>query len=225
MLTPVKDPAKNLFFMQIDDSLREDGSLEGHLEVKTSDFMDTAFRSMLMRKSLEGQRKFLETFLLKKRPELIIDRLSWIDPGRRDQPFSFRCDFRIPSALRRGRYLYPFSATNNLGLLDGMVLSRASMVKRRYPLRVGFTFKTVVREMISIEHPYCEILLPVSRDIDNRFVQYGTSFSVIKNGLKIERSLSIKRLEIRPEEYRGLLDVQAGLMGSPVNPIIFQPCK
>jgi len=225
LLTPVKAPDSNLFVMEIKDSLGNDGVLKGNLKVTSAGFADTMFRTILMRKSKDEQEKFLKVFLIRKHPRLKIKNLSWHEPEDTSKNFSFQCDFEIPGALKRSGQFFAFSSASGLGLMDAWLLNRAAMVKRSYPLKIDYTFKTVVKESVQIALPYCSIELPETVDIDNRFLSYRTAYSLLKDGVNIEKSLSIRQLEIPPDEYHVLLRAQADLGASSLKAMEFVSCE
>jgi hypothetical protein len=224
LLTPVKPPGSNLFLMSIEEHLEAEG-LKGTLEATARGFSDTVFRSILMRKSRDDQEKFLRVFLLKKQPRLKIMSVSWTDPADNSRNFSFKCRFQLPGAMKASGALFPFSSTGSLGLMDGLVLNRASMIGRTYPLKTDYSFETRVMEKITIDIPYCSMELPDSVNIDDSYLKYRRSYSVLRDGIAVEHLLSIKKLEIPPDEYRNLLEVQAILSASRLNCMVFKPCR
>lgn len=224
LLTPAKSPGSNLFVMEITDALGRDGALRGNVLCRTAGFADTAFRSLLMTKSRDQQERFLKIFLLRRQPALDIQDLSWTDPSDNSRSFSFECSFVLPGAMKQSGSIFSFSSARALGLMDGFLFRRASMIDRRYPLKMGYTFETLVRENMKIDRPYCRVDLPGAMDMDDAFMSYRTNYSLLPQGLEIEHRLSIKRLEIPPEEYRRLLEIQAAVDALHLNPLVSGPC-
>ncbi len=215
LTTPVKPPDSNLFTMDIKESLVKGGLLRGRLLAKASGFADTAFRGILMRKSRDEQERFLRVFLLRRQPRLKIEEISWTDPADDSKSFSFHCKFELPDALKKSGLFFPFSACSPLGPMDSWLLGKASMTSRSYPLKIGYSFKSVVRESIDFHIPYAKVRLPDTEDIDNRFLLYKTGFSLLAHGVAIERVLAIKKLEFPTKRYHDLLRVQAALEAAP----------
>jgi len=225
LVTPIKAPDSNLFTMEIADVLHENGTLTGRLEAMAHGFADTAFRSVLMRKSKDEQERFLKIFLLKRQPRLLIQEISWLDPGDDSKNFFFECKFELPGALKKSGDLFPFSACGALGLMDSWLLKRASMVTRTYPLRIGYTFETIIKESMNFDLPYCKVRLPETKGLENGFFKYKTSYSLQKDGMSIVRVLSIKKLEIPPAYYNGLLKVQALMEASGLQSMSLEACS
>ncbi len=223
LLTPVKPPGSNLFVMEITETLDSSG-LKGVVKTKTRGFSDTVFRSILMRKSRQEQEKFLRVFLLKKQPGLKINEISWTDPGDNSRNFSFGCRFEIPGAFKKTGVFYPFSSTGSPGLMDSFVFKRASVIRRMYPLKTGYSFETLIKENIRLKLPFCRIYLPETVDIDDAYLKFKRSYSVLKDGIALEQRLVVKKLEIPPDEYEKILQVQAILGASRLNSIVFAPC-
>ncbi len=219
VLTPINPPSKNLFFMSIRDTLNENGSISGTISVKTGGFIDTAFRSILMSKTRDEQKRFLEGLIRKRRPGVKIKDLSWTDPGDTKTPFSFESSFEIKDALGGDR-LYLLSLSRQMGLLDSWIISKASMTKRRYPLRLGYAVKTVIKEEMEIQTKDVEFSLPNVNDMVTPYLTFTTNFSVAPKKLLVERQFINKALEIPPNAYPNLLRLQAELLRQEYLPIL-----
>ncbi len=221
LLTPVNPPWKNFLIMEINDKFDEHGNLVGTIKVRTGNFIDTAFKSILMQRSTDQQKKFLEAFIVKRRPGIRISELSWTEPSKTQTPFSFKCRFTIKDAGAQDR-IYLLSLSHELGLLDNWILSKASMTNRRYPLRLDYAIKTVIRETLEIVDDSIQLVLPDTRDISCRQMLFSTTFSMAENRLKIERVFINKALEIPPERYQDILDIQAELLKDSYLPLLMK---
>ena len=219
ILTPVNPPSKNFFVMSIRDTLNENGSLSGKVSVKTGGFIDTAFRSILMSKTRDEQKRFLKGLIRKRRPGVKVKNLSWTDPGDTKTPFFFGSSFEIKDALDGGR-LYLLSLSRQMGLLDSWIISKASMTKRRYPLRLGYAVKTVIKEEMDIQTRDMKYSLPNVHDIVTPHFAFTTNFSVCSQKLLVEREFVNKALEIPPKAYPELLRLQAELLRQEYLPIL-----
>ncbi len=219
LLTPVNPPDRNFFIMSINDSLNAKGVLKGTIQVKTGNFIDTAFRSILMSRSWEHQKRFLEGFIIRRRPGLTVEDLSWSDPADTSKPFTFSCSFEMKNPLKDGR-LMPISLSKELGLLDTWIISRASMTKRKYPLKLGYAIKTVIKEKMKIKADGLKLLVPSMKEIKNDFFTFGTHASSSGNKLVIERNFTNRALELPPKEYHKLLELQAELLRQENVPIL-----
>ncbi len=221
VLTPVNPPSKNLFVMSVRDTLNEDGSISGTISVKTGGFIDTAFRSILMSKTRDEQKRFLEGLIRKRRPGVKLRDLSWTDPGNTKTPFFFGSSFEIKDALYGGR-LYPFSLSRQMGLLDSWIISKASMTKRRYPLRLGYAVRTVIKEEMEIQKRDVEFSLPNTNDILTPHFTFTTNFSVASKKLLVVREFVNRALEIPPKAYPNLLRLQAELLRQEYLPMLIK---
>ncbi len=224
LLTPINPPWKNFLTMEIHDKIDRNGNLAGTIKVQTGNFIDTAFRSILMPRSEDQQKKFLEAFIMKRRPGIRISELSWTDPSKTQMPFSFKCSFTIKNAAAQDR-IYPISLSQELGLLDNWILSKASMTSRRYPLRLDYAIKTVIRETLEIMDDSIQVVLPDTRDISSGQMLFSTTFSMAGNRLDIERAFINKALEIAPERYQDILNIQAELIKDSYMPLLLKKEK
>ena len=224
LLTPINPPWKNFLTMEIHDKIDRNGNLAGTIKVQTGNFIDTAFRSILMPRSEDQQKKFLEAFIMKRRPGIRISELSWTDPSKTQMPFSFKCSFTIKNAAAQDR-IYPISLSQELGLLDNWILSKASMTSRRYPLRLDYAIKTVIRETLEIMDDSIQVVLPDTRDISSGQMLFSTTFSMAGNRLDIERAFINKALEIAPERYQDILNIQAELIKDSYMPFLLKKEK
>ncbi len=224
LLTPINPPWKNFLTMEIHDKIDRNGNLAGTIKVQTGNFIDTAFRSILMPRSADQQKKFLEAFIMKRRPGIRISELSWTDPSKTQMPFSFKCSFTIKNAAAQNR-IYPISLSQELGLLDNWILSKASMTSRRYPLRLDYAIKTVIRETLDIMDDSIQVVLPDTRDISSGQMLFSTTFSMAGNRLDIERAFINKALEIAPERYQDILNIQAELIKDSYMPLLLKKEK
>ncbi|NPA94577.1 MAG: DUF3857 domain-containing protein [Thermodesulfobacteria bacterium] len=221
LLTPVNPPDRNYFVMLIKDELDTNSTLRGSISVQTGNFIDTAFRSILMSRSREHQKRFLERFILKRRPGLEVTNLSWSDPGDMSRPFHFSCSFSMKNP-QKDAMLFPPSLAQDLGLLDNWIIQRASMTKRRYPLKLGYAIKTVIKEETTIHSEKKSLLIPETRDFSNKYFDFHTHITASGKSLKIERQFVNKALEVPPDDYHLLLELQGELLQESFQPIFLK---
>ncbi len=226
-LTPAEPPDKNLFCMEIRDTLRDDGTLEGSIKATSTGFPDTAMRAILMRKAVDEQRAFLEELLLKRRPGLEIHNLKWSDPADRHVPFSFTCAFRLRNAARhmgdKGStvMLLPLSDMEDSGVLDRWILGKANMTSRKYPVRFGYTFTTRTVEYIRFEKRPGRMDLPSPLNLSNDVLTWRTSFSVRGARLVIRRDFILKKLEVPVSQYQWITLTQHARKNTAILPVLF----
>ena len=222
LLTPVNPPSKNMFVMDIDDWIDAEGNMKGTISFTASNFIDTAFRSILMPKTKDHQKRFLEVFLLKRRPGITVEELNWTDPADTSKPFSVSCNFKLEKAVKRKR-LYPISLARDLGLMDSWLLAAGSMTKRRYPLKLRYAIKSVIREKIHFPDSNIKVInfmLPKLQNITTKHLHLKNNITASQNEIKIERVFVNSALELPPKEYKGLLDIQAELLRDEFLPIL-----
>ncbi len=220
ILTPVKDPDRNLFFMKIKSTINDFGQFESEIKIVTSQFIDTAFRSILMPRSKDDQERFLKRFLLKRRPDLEIKELKWTNPSDTKRPFEIYYKVYSERFILPTGFIYPISFSKNLGLLDSWLISKGSTLKRKFPLKLKYTFKTVVEEDLELDVDYKSVRLPRFKEIKNRFMDYGTYLSLTKNGLKIRRIFTNRALELPVIFYDDLLSIQEEVLKTQFVPLV-----
>ncbi len=229
-LTPMLAPEKNLFIIRVKDNLSIKEGLTGQIHAVSSGFTDTMFRSIMLNQTREEQKRFLSRFLLRKRKNMVLKNLVWSDPLARNIPFNFSCTFSIKNPWmqwnsRKEKAFLPLSSTPWPGLLEHWILGRATLTKRRYPLKTGYVFATRWIEQIKFEDPWTKISLPLLPNADNQVFTAQTSFEVMKKGLKINRYSALKKTEIPAGEYSLLTRLQHDLKYGAFLPVIISKEK
>lgn len=224
-LSPPAAPEANRFSLLINDQLHPDNSLSGTITASCRGFADTVMRSLLMRKSREEQKDFLEQLMLRRRPGIRVDNLSWSDPADRHTLFTFSCTFSLLHALRwfdeQEGILLPLSNLDEPGILDRWILDKADMTSRKYPLRLGYTYETVVEEHLSGIQALKNIKLPARAAMDSNLFTYRTTYTL--NGsdqLIIKNVFAIKKLEIPTVQYRQMTTLQHDRSNEVLLPIV-----
>jgi hypothetical protein len=224
-ITPSAAPEANRFSLIINDQLNPDNSLSGKITASCRGFADTVMRSLLMRRSREEQKDFLEQMILRRRSGIRVDNFSWSDPADRTTLFTFSCTFSLPNAIRwigeqKGVFL-PFSNMDNPGILDRWILKKADMTSRKYPLRLGYTYKTVVEEHLSGMKPLKKIRLPARATMDSNLFTYRTTYTLAgPDQLTIKNVFSVKKLEIPSADYHQLTLLQHNRESEVLLPIV-----
>jgi len=226
-LTPVLPPDRNLYQLTIRDVLSKKHTLYGKIDAVCTGFVDTVFRSILMVKGQEEREDFLRQIFLSRYPSMAIAHVTLLDPADRSRPFSFSLDFQIDRPAIIGKngetFFIPLSDMPRPGILDAWILGKANMVKRRFPLRFGYTYKTRVVEIVHFVQVPMEIELPVIPNVLNDTVEAWTSFTLKKGAtLVINREFALKKLEVSPEEYRDILKIQHDRRQRVILPIILR---
>ena len=224
-LTPPAPPEANRFSLIINDHLHPDNSLSGNIVASCAGFADTVMRSLLMRRSREEQKDFLEQLILRRRPGISTDNFSWSDPADRSTLFTFSCTFSLPNAIHRidkqKGILLPLSNMDNPGILDRWILEKADMTSRKYPLRLGYTYETVVEEHISGIKPLKKIRLPARTTMDSNLFTYRTTYTLgMPDQLTIKNIFSLKKLEITSADYHQLTFLQHARGNEVLLPIV-----
>ncbi len=211
-LTPPLPPERNLFKVLICDRLDETGSLKGKIEVHCTGFNDTMMRSIMMNQSRRQRENFLKSFFLNQYSGLELGRVNWSDPADPQTPFTFNGEFSIAQALRTGgrgtSLLLPLSGMRNPGLLDRWILGRADMTARRFPIKLGYTFTTVVKEELSLPRPARRIVPPAAIRFDTSDFTQVFEPSGKTDKLFFKRLLVIRKSEIAASSYPALTRIQ-----------------
>ena len=213
-LTPPVPPQENSFILDIVDKLSSDGVLSGSITVSCTGFNDTMMRSIMMNQSRKEQENFLKRLFLSQYSGLELDSLNWSDPADRSVNFTFSGKFSVsalisaPTKPENGR-LQPLAFMEKPGLLDRWILKKADMIKRRYPLKLGYTYTTILREHLSFSKLPKTLLLPKSKASDNEIFTQTIKFTQEKpDKLLIERRFALKKTEVEPQYYQLLTSMQ-----------------
>ncbi|MEA3348911.1 MAG: transglutaminase domain-containing protein, partial [Pseudomonadota bacterium] len=218
-LTPPVPPEENSFILEIIDELSPAGELGGTITVSCTGFNDTMMRSIMMNQSRKEQENFLKRLFLSQYSSLELTALDWSDPADRSVSFTFSGKFSVmalaplnlhsPQKTPGAGLLQPLAFMKNPGLLDRWILKRADMTKRRYPLKLGYTYTTILNEHLSFSLPPKVLRLPVKTEINNKIFSQNIKFSKVKPGkLLIERRFTLKKTEVEPQYYQLLTNLQ-----------------
>ena len=212
-LTPPLPPERNLFAIRIKDRLEPDGRLSGRIEVACSGFNDTMMRSIMMNLSRNERRQFLARFFLSQVSRLELSDLKWSDPADPKVRFHFSGHFAIPAEtgktkLKKSLSICLPATMASPGLLDRWILGKADMTRRRYPLKLGYTFVTTIREELSFGRAPARIELPPSFTLASP--DFSEEFHAARraDGLLLERRLTVRKSEIEAGGYPALTGLQ-----------------
>ena len=227
---PAVLPDKNLIVIKIKDRLTKDGDIKGTIFMQCHGFADTVFRSILLNKSYEEQKRFIVRFLEGKRKGLYVKKIKFSDPMDKTTPFKCWARFKIEKAaviINNNMLLWPVSSTKYIGLLDKWILSKASLTKRKYPLRFGYLFSDKWEEEIdlsALRNKILEIIPPVSLNKENELIHYSSQISLFVKGvkLKISKNFSLKKSEVSATEYSIITRLQHDMRYEYLFPIILK---
>ncbi len=210
-LTPPQPPANNLFRIEIQDHLNREGELSGTIAVRCRGFNDTILRAMMMNSTAAARWRRLTGFFLGQSSPLELEGVSWSDPADTATPFTFSGRFHYrarPAPGKPGAFiLVPPAFIAAPGPLDRWIPAKADMNRRRYPLKLGYTYRTEIVERMRLP-PGLRVTTPTAFELDNQVV--GTQLSVQRDNreLRLTRTLEIRKSEVTPEEYPALLALQ-----------------
>ncbi len=218
-LTSAVAPQENSFIIDIIDKLSSEGILSGIITIRCTGFNDTMMRSITMNQSHKEQKNFLKRLFLSQYSGLELSNIKWSDPADRSANFTFSGKFSVTALNSLNlitmqktpakREFQPLALMEKPGLLDRWILGKANMVKRRYPLKLGYTYTTILTERISFSTPPKTLLLPETTVIGNEIFSQNIKFSRENpDKLLIERSFALKRTEVEPQYYPLLTNLQ-----------------
>ena len=171
-------------------------------------------RSIMMNQSRKEQENFLKRLFLSQYSGLELFDLNWSDPADRSVNFTFSGNFLV-TALHYSEktptagLLQPLACMEKPGLLDRWILQRANMTTRRYPLKLGYTYTTILREHLSFNKTPKTLKLPKETIIDNEIFSQTIKFTQEKpDKLLIERRFTLKKTEVEPQYYQLLTSLQ-----------------
>ncbi|MEA1924177.1 MAG: DUF3857 and transglutaminase domain-containing protein [Pseudomonadota bacterium] len=224
-LTPPVPPQENSFTLEIIDELSPAGELGGTITVSCTGFNDTMMRSIMMNQSRKEQENFLKRLFLSQYSGLELFNLNWSDPADRSVNFTFSGNFLVTALLQPEKtptagLLQPLACMEKPGLLDRWILQRADMTSRRYPLKLGYTYTTILREHLSFSKAPKTLKLPKETVIDNEVFSQTIKFTQEKpDKLLIERRFTLKKTEVEPDYYQLLTSLQNRNLKRSLTPI------
>ena len=226
--TPEPEADANLTLFTISDRLDAHGVLSGTIHVTLTGFCDTALRGAMMGSSHEKRKQIVQELLQRRIPGIIMHDIKWSDPENRDIPFSFQCSFEAPDLTRvtdSGDILFfPAGTMDYIGVLDKYLMEKASLSKRRYPLRFNYVVSSRLVEQTSFDRPLKNANLLLPAHSSSICPQAAASCSVkYQNGqLTLKRDFQVTALEVPAKEYRGVLKLQQYLQDVAFQPVIIQ---
>lgn len=232
LLTPEPEAANNCSILLLEDRLDSGGMLAGTLHASFSGFCDTAMRAAMMHSSHERRRQMLEEFLGRRVPGVVISDLEWSDPENRGEELSFSCSFRAVNRVRETAggclLFFPASSMKYIGVLDKFLLEKASLVHRKYPLRMDYVVKSSLVEHTDLG-AWCSrfsVTLPVLHYTGkHKCAGAGYGIKIAGNVLVIQRNFQVAALEVPPEDYDTILSVQRYLARIETTPVMFLPAE
>ncbi len=224
LMTPDPDAGSNLTIIEIRDRLHDDGSLSGSLEFRLTGFCDTAIRGAMMNSSYDKRRQLVEQLVQGRVPGIEPEDISWSDPADRNTPMSFRCTFtaRNRTGVMAGgsRIFYPLSAMKYIGVLDVHLLQTASLSSRKYPLRFDYVIKSILKESTELPPGEAPLIMLPDRSVSFSQASAGYQAELHGNILEIRRELENLGLEVPPDKYRQILEVQKFMRDAALVPVI-----
>jgi hypothetical protein len=95
------------------------------------------------------------------------------------------------------------------------------MTGRKYPLRLGYTYKTVIEERMSGIKRLKRLSLPARTNLDSDLFTCRTTYAMAEaDRLIIKNVFSIKKLEIPATEYHQLTALQHDRNSETLLPIV-----
>lgn len=227
-LTPPRPPQDNLCRIVIEDQFAPDGHLSGKITVTCTGFNDTVMRSFMMNSGLKERRRFIQRFFLKQSSHLELERVQWSDPADTRKPFSFSGFFSLParplpaqSNDTAGNWLLiPPIFMEYPGLLDRWIIAKAELSERRYPLKLGYTFKTEITETMSFPTSI-SVSPPENFSLSNQVLAADLQIRRQPGRLFLQRNLTIRQTEVAAPNYPALLQLQNRNLKLSTTPLRF----
>ncbi|MBW2120329.1 MAG: DUF3857 and transglutaminase domain-containing protein [Deltaproteobacteria bacterium] len=224
-ITPPRPAESNMTVVSITSTLDEQNHLRGRIRVTYSGFADTIFRGMLMERSAFERGRIVERLLKRGMPEAGVESFCIENLADSTSPLSLEITYGVKDAAigegKRG-FLVPFSFLDNFSFLDRWVLGKADMVKRRYPIELGYRFCTRIHEELRLLGVR-KIVLPPLPSLDQPLFRDSGSYGLVgPDRVVIDREFLWRSVLVSPSQYGSLKSLQHRRAVSRFLPIVFE---
>lgn len=204
--TPKVPAEKNLFSMEAEGHLEENGNLNEILTIKLSGLMDMSFRSLLTMLPPEQMKQVFQSIVTSMVTGAVIDTFYYSDPKNLYQPLEITLIFSAENyGLNLGdtfSFQTPLSGGGAGNISIGGGGNPFALEERKYPLYLYTTIKAVVEEKIYIPEGYDVEELPENFDKDVDFFKVESHYEA-KDGYILHYSESVMNDFIySPEQYK-----------------------
>ena len=204
--TPKVPAEENLFSMEAEGHLDENGNLNETLTWKLSGFMDMSFRSILTMLPPEQMKQVFQSIVTSMVTGAVIDTFYYSDPKNLYHPLEISFVFSGDNyGLNLGdtfSFKTPLSGGGAGSISIGGGGNPFALDERKYPLYLYTTIKAVVEEKIYFPEGYEVEELPDNFDKDVGFFKSVSHYEV-KDGYVLHYSESVMDDFIySPEQYK-----------------------
>ncbi|MCK4338956.1 MAG: DUF3857 and transglutaminase domain-containing protein [Candidatus Cloacimonetes bacterium] len=204
--TPKVPAEKNLFSMEAEGHLEENGNLNETLTMKLSGLMDMSFRSLFTMLPPEQMKQVFQSIVTSMVTGAVIDTFYYSDPKDLYQPLEITLIFSAENyGLNLGdtfSFQTPLSGGGAGNISIGGGGNPFALEERKYPLYLYTTIKAVVKEKIYIPEGYDVEELPENFEKDVDFFKVESHYEA-KDGYILHYSESVMNEFIySPEQYK-----------------------
>ncbi|MCK4359620.1 MAG: DUF3857 and transglutaminase domain-containing protein [Candidatus Cloacimonetes bacterium] len=204
--TPKVSAEENLFSMEAEGHLEENGNLNEVLTWKLFGLMDMSFRSLLTMLPPEQMKQIFQSMVSGMATGAVLDTFYYSDPKDLYQPLEITLGFHAENyGLNLGEtfsFKTPLSGGGTGNISFGGGGNPFDLDERKYPLYLYTTLKFEVKEKIYIPEGYEVEELPENFEKDVEFFKVESRYEV-NDGYILHYSESVmNEFVFSPEQYK-----------------------
>jgi len=194
-LTKLAPPEQNRERINLETTVKTDGTLMTHVSIHPAGIYDLIFRSFLNRLPPSRREMIFKTIVGETIPNGVLSDFSLSDLDDLNTPVSL--EFTVTGAdqvIDTGKYLV-FTAPsqgNSFDFLRSAILGGASLEHRNYPLSLPSTMESVIEEVVVLPAGYEVWSMPDNDRFDQDRVVFTSTFSSGNGELKHVQDLSLQ---------------------------------
>jgi transglutaminase-like putative cysteine protease len=208
--TPVESSEQNLYQIQADSRLNENGEFQSQVIITTHGFADLVFRNMLQNMPPERRTNTFKQMIQRIHPTAELDTIIFGDPLDFTKTMSINLKFHATGySVVAGTYLLfqvPGQA-DGLDMLTRILLRGSDLTKRRFDMRLMSTFAVRVEENVSYPKGYKVRSLPESIDMKYEGFRMARRCESTKDVVKVSRVVDFSTLTVPLNRYDKLQDM------------------
>jgi hypothetical protein len=208
--TPLQPADQNLYQIQAESRLTEEGTFLSDVSITTQGLPDHVLRNQLRSLSPEKRLRFFRTLVQKIHPTAQLDTVTTSDPGDYDKAVTIHLKFHADAyTIPAGKYVL-FQVPGQSAALDFLtaaLLRGSDLQTRKYDLRLASTFAVKVQERVSYPAGYKVRSVPDNVDLNYGDFRLARDFESKPNSITVRRALTFSTLNVSLKDYGKLREL------------------
>jgi transglutaminase-like putative cysteine protease len=208
--TPLEPADRNLYQIQAESRLAEDGTFRSDVTITTMGLPDHVMRDQLRSLPPEKRTRLFRQLVQKIHPTAQLDSVQTSDPQDYSKAVTIHLTFHADAyTISAGKYLL-FQVPGQSAALDFLssaLLRGSDLVNRRFDLRLPSTFAVKVQEHVTYPAGYKVRSLPDNVDMNYGDFRLARDFEAQKNSVTVRRAMTFSTLNVPLSNYGKLREL------------------